>query len=65
MDSASFVAFLRMEADLSEEKAKRLRAQADLLAQQHGVTGDMEAAYGEYRFLRKCEVMGDGFTRQF
>lgn len=47
MDSSSFVAFLRMEADLSEEKAKRLRAQADLLAQQNGVTGDMEAAYGE------------------
>lgn len=47
MDSAAFVAFLRMEADLSEEKAKRLRAQADALAEQHGITGEMEAAFGK------------------
>lgn len=48
MDTDSFVSFLRMEADLSEEKAKRLRAQADALAQQHGITGEMESAYGEF-----------------
>jgi hypothetical protein len=48
MESDSFVAFLRMEADLSEEKARRLRAQADALATQHGITVDMESSYGEY-----------------
>lgn len=47
MDSDSFVAFLRMEADLSEEKARRLRAQADALATQHGITMEMESSYGE------------------
>ena len=46
LDTASFVAFLRMEADLSDEKAKRLRAQADELAQQHGITVEMESSYG-------------------
>lgn len=46
MDTASFVAYLRMEADLSDEKAKRLRLQADALAEQHGITADMESAYG-------------------
>mmetsp|Transcript_31570 Transcript_31570/g.52118 ORF Transcript_31570/g.52118 Transcript_31570/m.52118 type:complete len:204 (+) Transcript_31570:73-684(+) len=45
MESDSFIAFLRMEADLSEEKAKRLRAQADALAQQHGITVEMESSY--------------------
>jgi hypothetical protein len=48
MDSDSFVAFLRMEADLSEEKARRLRAQAEALATQHGITVEMESSYGEY-----------------
>ena len=47
MDTSTFVAFLRMEADLSEEKARRLRAQADALAEQHGITGEMEAAFGK------------------
>jgi len=48
MDTSSFVAFLRMEADMSEEKAKRLRTQADALAQQHGITVEMESSYGKY-----------------
>jgi hypothetical protein len=47
MDTATFVSFLRMEADLADEKAKRLRQQADALAEQHGVTPDMEAAFGK------------------
>mmetsp|Transcript_2773 Transcript_2773/g.4147 ORF Transcript_2773/g.4147 Transcript_2773/m.4147 type:complete len:193 (-) Transcript_2773:395-973(-) len=45
MDTASFVAYLRMEADMSDEKAKRLRLQADALAEQHGITADMESAF--------------------
>ena len=49
MDTSSFVAFLRLEADMSEEKARRLRAQADALAEQHNVTEEMEAAFGERR----------------
>ena len=46
MDTVSFVAFLRMEADMSEEKAKRLRSQADALAQQNSITVEMESSYG-------------------
>lgn len=33
---------------MSEEKAKRLRTQADALAQQHGITVEMESSYGKY-----------------
>jgi hypothetical protein len=45
--TAALVAFLRMEADIAEEKAKRLRDQATLLAQQFGVSDALQEAYGE------------------
>ena len=41
----ALVAYLRMEADLADEKAKRLRAQAAALAEQFGVTEDMQSQY--------------------
>jgi HMG (high mobility group) box len=41
----ALVAYLRMEADLADEKAKRLRAQADALAERFGVTDDMQSHY--------------------
>lgn len=34
--TAALVAYLRCEADIAELKAKRLRQQADALAQEHG-----------------------------
>ena len=55
LDTASFVAFLRMEADMSDEKAKRLRYQADELAHQHGITIEMESSYGTCQL--SCHVI--------
>jgi hypothetical protein len=45
--TAALVAFLRMEADIAEEKAKRLRDQATVLAQQFGVSDALQTAYGK------------------
>lgn len=45
----ALVAYLRMEADLAEQKAKRLRAQADLMGQQFHVSQSLQEAYGKYR----------------
>lgn len=45
--TAALVAYLRNEADLAEKKAKRLRDQAASLAQQFGITGADQIAYGE------------------
>ena len=42
----ALVAFLRMEADLAEEKAKRLRDQAAALAIQFSVTETLQQQYG-------------------
>lgn len=44
--TSALVAFLRMEADLSDEKAKRLREQAAALAQSFGVSEAIQDAYG-------------------
>ena len=44
--TTALVAFLRMEADLAEQKAKRLRDQASSLAQQFGVTETLQEQYG-------------------
>jgi hypothetical protein len=44
--TTALIAFLRMEADLSEEKAKRLRDQASALAQNFGVSESVQDAYG-------------------
>lgn len=41
----ALVAYLRSEADLADEKAKRLRAQAAALAEQFGVTEEIQAQY--------------------
>ncbi|CAB9521728.1 expressed unknown protein [Seminavis robusta] len=41
----ALVAYLRMEADLAEEKSKRLRAQAAALSERFGVTEDMQSQY--------------------
>jgi len=43
--TAALVAYLRMEADLADEKAKRLRAQAAALSEQFGVTDEMQSQY--------------------
>lgn len=45
--TAALVSYLRMEADLAEEKARRLRAQASILAQQFGVSTSAQEAYGK------------------
>jgi hypothetical protein len=37
-----------MEADLAEQKAKRLREQASALAQQFGVTDTLQQQYGAF-----------------
>ena len=47
----SLVAYLRMEADLADEKAKKLRAQAAELARKFGITDAQQEAYGTYGFL--------------
>jgi hypothetical protein len=44
----ALVSFLRMEADLAEEKARKLRAQATAMALQFGVSEETQGAYGEY-----------------
>ena len=44
--TSALVAFLRMEAEMAEEKAKRFRQQAVLLARQFGVTEALQEAYG-------------------
>lgn len=43
--TSALVSYLRLEASMAEEKAKRLRAQADMLAAQHGITDDDLHAY--------------------
>lgn len=43
--SYALVAYLRMEADLADEKAKRLRAQAAALCARFGVTEEMQSQY--------------------
>jgi hypothetical protein len=45
--TATLVSYLRMEADLAEEKARRLREQASTLAQQFGVSSTAQEAYGK------------------
>jgi hypothetical protein len=40
--TAALVSYLRLEADLSEQKARRLTQQADALALEHGLDGDMQ-----------------------
>lgn len=44
--TSALVAFLRMEAEMAEEKAKRFRQQAVALARQFGVTEALQEAYG-------------------
>jgi hypothetical protein len=46
--TTALVAFLRMEADLAEQKAKRLREQASTLAQQFGVSDTLQQQYGAF-----------------
>ena len=41
----ALVAYLRMEADLADEKAIRLRAQAEALSHQFGVTEELQSQY--------------------
>ena len=43
--TSALVAYLRMEADLADEKAKRLRAQASALCERFGVTDEMQSHY--------------------
>ena len=49
----ALVAFLRMEADLAEEKAKRLRDQAAALAIQFSVSETLQQQYGT-SFFNVC-----------
>ena len=41
----ALVEYLRMEADLADEKARRLRSQAAELSEQYGVTAEMQSQY--------------------
>lgn len=52
MSTAALVAFLRCEADLSDERARRLRMQAEAMAEQFGVSGEMQQAYGKHFVAR-------------
>ena len=45
--TAALVAYLRLEADLAEEKARRLRQQANSLAQKFGISINAQEAYGK------------------
>ena len=45
--TSALVSYLRLEADLAEEKARRLRQQAAMLAQQFGVSNTAQEAYGK------------------
>jgi nucleotide-binding universal stress UspA family protein len=45
--TAALVAYLRLEADLAEEKARRLRQQANHLAQKFGISITAQEAYGK------------------
>ncbi len=45
--TTALVSYLRVEADLADEKARRLRQQADILAQQFGVSSIAQEAYGK------------------
>jgi hypothetical protein len=47
--TTALVSFLRMEADIAEEKGRRLRQQATSLAQQFGVSEALQESYGAYR----------------
>lgn len=47
--TAALVAFLRMEADLADDRAKRLREQAASLARRFGVSDARQEAYGKRR----------------
>jgi len=44
----SMVSYLRMEADLADDKAKRLRKQAADIAVQFEITEDSQQVYGTY-----------------
>jgi hypothetical protein len=44
--SSALVAYLRLEADMAEEKAKKLRAQATAMAIQFGVSVETQDNYG-------------------
>jgi hypothetical protein len=44
--TTALIAFLRMEADAAEQKAKRFREQAAALARQFGVSEAAQLAYG-------------------
>lgn len=44
--TSALVAFLRMEADAAEQKAKRFREQAAALARQYGISEADLVAYG-------------------
>ena len=45
--TSALISYLRLEADLCEEKARRLRQQANFLAQKHGITTNAQDAYGK------------------
>ena len=49
--TAALVSYLRMEADMADDKARRLRAQAAAMAIQFGVTDETQDAYGTYGCL--------------
>jgi hypothetical protein len=44
----SMISFLRMEAHLADNKAKRLRKQAAEIAKQFGITEKSQQTYGAY-----------------
>jgi hypothetical protein len=44
---SALVAFLRHEADVADQNAHRLREQAAQLAEEYGVSDDMQDQYGE------------------
>jgi ABC-type transporter Mla MlaB component len=45
--TVALIAFLRSEADQSEQKAIMLRAQATALANQYNISQDLQQRYGE------------------
>jgi hypothetical protein len=62
----ALVTYLMLEADLADERAKRLREQAETLARRFGVSVHVQDEYGEFRngtYHNLCVVLGSPNNR--
>jgi hypothetical protein len=64
--TTALVAFLRMEAEMAEQKAKRFREQASALARQFGISEASQSVYGTFNvviYKTRKRSMRETFTR--